>query len=204
MNEQTYPSVLLENAVAQFAKLPGIGRKTAFRLALYVLESDNKFAEDFADAILTLKREVKKCNCCKNISDTDLCSICSNPRRDEHTVCVVETVRELMLIENSAIYNGLYHVLGGVISPMDGVGPSDLEISSLVERVENNDIKEVIFALSTTTEGNTTAYYIARKLAHTGVKISALAQGIAVGDELQYADELTLGRSLENRVPYNI
>lgn len=204
MKDSTYPSLLLENAVNQFARLPGIGRKTAFRLALYVLESDRQFAEDFANAVLTLKNEVKRCRCCKNISDTDLCQICSNPKRDSSIVCVVESVRELMLIENTASFNGLYHVLGGVISPMDGIGPGDLEISSLVQRVEGGGIKEVVFALSTTTEGNTTAYYIARKLAHTGVLLSAVAQGVAVGDELQYADELTLGRSIENRVPYRL
>lgn len=204
MKEQVYPSLLLENAVNQFARLPGIGRKTAFRLALYVLESDKQFAEDFANAILTLKKEVKRCKNCKNISDTEICGICSNARRDNSIVCVVETVRELMLIENTASYSGLYHVLGGVISPMDGIGPGDLEISSLVERVEAGGIKEVIFALSTTAEGNTTAYYIARKLAHTGVAVSAVAQGVAVGDELQYADELTLSRSIENRIPYKL
>lgn len=204
MKEQVYPSLLLENAVNQFARLPGIGRKTAFRLALFVLESDKQFAEDFANAIITLKKEVKKCKVCKNISDTEMCGICSNNRRDNSTICVVESVRELMLIENTASYSGLYHVLGGVISPMDGIGPGDLEISSLVERVEAGGIKEVILALSTTAEGNTTAYYIARKLAHTGIAVSAVAQGVAVGDELQYADELTLSRSIENRIPYKL
>lgn len=204
MKEQSYPSYLLENAVNQFSKLPGIGRKTALRLALHILKSDKQYAEDFANSLLLLKNEVKRCKHCRNISDSDECSICSNPKRDASTICVVESIRELMLIENTNLYGGVYHVLGGVISPMDGISPKDLEIDSLVERVSGGNVKEIIFALSTTMEGDTTAYYIARKIAPYGIRISAVARGVAIGDELQYADEITLGRSIVERVPYKI
>lgn len=199
---QSYPSYLLENAVNQLAKLPGIGKKTALRLALYLLKQDAQDVADFAQAILLLKNEVKYCKVCKNIADTDVCQICSDASRQTDVVCVVETIKEVMLIENTGQFKGLYHVLGGVISPIDGVHPSDLEIESLVERVQVGGVKEVVLALSTTMEGDTTAYYIARKLANAPVVLTTIARGVSVGDELQYADELTLGKSIVNRVPY--
>lgn len=199
---QQYSSVLLEKAVGEFAKLPGIGRKTALRLVLHMLRQPVSEAEAFADAVARLCREVKYCKVCHNISDSDVCEICSQPQRDTTTVCVVETVRDVIAVENTSLYRGLYHVLGGVISPMDGIGPSDLQIDSLVERVKGGGVKEVIFALSPTMEGDTTNYYIYRKLDGTDVKMSVLSRGIAVGDELEYADEATLGRSLVNRMPF--
>lgn len=199
---QQYSSVLLEKAVGEFAKLPGIGRKTALRLVLHMLRQPVSEAEAFADAVARLCREVKYCKVCHNISDSDVCEICSQPQRDATTVCVVETVRDVIAVENTSLYRGLYHVLGGVISPMDGIGPSDLQIDSLVERVMGGGVKEVIFALSPTMEGDTTNYYIYRKLDGTDVKMSVLSRGISVGDELEYADEATLGRSLVNRMPF--
>lgn len=199
---QQYSSVLLEKAVGEFAKLPGIGRKTALRLVLHMLRQPVSEAEAFADAVARLCREVKYCKVCHNISDSDVCEICSQPQRDATTVCVVETVRDVIAVENTSLYRGLYHVLGGVISPMDGIGPSDLQIDSLVERVKGGGVKEVIFALSPTMEGDTTNYYIYRKLDGTDVKMSVLSRGISVGDELEYADEATLGRSLVNRMPF--
>lgn len=201
MNEQ-YPSVLLEKAVGEFAKLPGIGRKTAMRLVLHLLRQESGSVEAFADAIVRLKREAKFCKVCHNISDTETCSICSNPNRDAGTVCVVENIRDVMAVEATQQYHGLYHVLGGVISPIDGIGPGDLQIESLVERVKSGGINEVILALSTTMEGDTTNFYIYRKLEPLGVKLSIIARGIAVGDELEYADEVTLGRSIVNRTPF--
>ena len=194
MNQQ-YPSILLEKAVGEFAKLPGVGRKTAMRLVLHLLRQDTATVEAFGNAIITLKHEVKYCKICHNIS----CCICSNPVRDASTICVVETIRDVMAVEATQQYKGLYHVLGGVISPMDGIGPSDLQIESLVERVKNNEVKEVILALSSTMEGDTTNFYIFRKLADTNVKLSVIARGISIGDELEYTDEVTLGRSIANR-----
>lgn len=202
MNGQ-YPSVLLEKAVSEFAKLPGVGRKTAMRLVLHLLRQDVAAVEAFGSAIITLKREVKYCKVCHNISDTDVCRICSNPQRDASVVCVVENIRDVMAVEATQQFRGLYHVLGGVISPMDGIGPSDLQIDSLVERVQAGGVKEVILALSTTMEGDTTNFYIYRKLEKFGVKLSVIARGISVGDELEYADEVTLGRSIVNRTPFN-
>ena len=201
MNQQ-YPSLLLEKAVEEFAKLPGIGRKTAMRLVLYLLRQDTSSVESFGNAIITLKHEVKYCKVCHNISDTDVCQICSNLSRDMATVCVVENIRDVMAVENTQQYNGLYHVLGGVISPMDGVGPSDLEIESLVTRVQEGMVKEVILALSSTMEGDTTNFYISRKLAPYDVKLTVIARGISIGDELQYTDEVTLGRSIVNRIEF--
>lgn len=201
MNQQ-YPSILLEKAVSEFSKLPGIGRKTAMRLVLHLLRQDNSAVEAFGNAIVTLKREVKYCKVCHNISDTDTCQICSNPSRDTSVVCVVENIRDVMAVEATQQFKGLYHVLGGVISPMDGIGPSDLEIDSLVRRAEEGGIKEVVLALSSTMEGDTTNFYIFRKLAKTDVKMSVIARGISVGDELEYADEVTLGRSIVNRTPF--
>ena len=199
---QPYPSLLLERAVNEFAKLPGIGRKTATRLVLHLLRQDAATAEALAHALTTLKREVKYCHVCHNIADTETCQICANPARDASTVCVVENIRDVMAVEATQQYQGLYHVLGGVISPMDGIGPSDLQIDSLTKRVEAGGVKEVILALSTTMEGDTTNFYIYRKLAPTHVKLSVIARGIAVGDELEYADEATLGRSIANRTPF--
>ncbi len=198
MNRQ-YPSVLLEKAVDEFAKLPGIGRKTAMRLVLHLLRQETKTVESFGQAVITLKREVKYCKVCHNISDTEICGICADPQREVSTVCVVENIRDVMAVEATQQYHGLYHVLGGVISPMDGVGPSDLEIESLVNRVTTGEVAEVILALSTTMEGDTTNFYIYRKLEKTGVKLSVIARGVSVGDELEYADEVTLGRSIVNR-----
>lgn len=200
--EQQYPSQLLEKAVGEFAKLPGIGRKTALRLVLHLLRQDHNMVNGFTTAINKLKEEVKYCKVCHNISDTDVCSICSDPRRDSATVCVVENIQDVLAIENTQQFHGLYHVLGGIISPMDGIGPSDLEISSLIERVEKGDVKEVILALSPTMEGDTTNFYIFRKLASFDVKLSVIARGVSVGDELEYTDEVTLGRSIINRTPF--
>ena len=202
MNEQ-FPSALLERAVGEFAKLPGVGRKTAMRLVLHLLRQEPEAVEAFANAITTLKREAKFCKVCHNISDTETCRICSNPQRDASTVCVVENIRDVMAVEATQQYRGLYHVLGGVISPIDGIGPGDLQIDSLVERVKAGGINEVILALSTTMEGDTTNFYIYRKLEPLGVKLSVIARGIAVGDELEYADEVTLGRSIVNRTPFS-
>ena len=201
MNQQ-YSSTLLENAVNEFAKLPGIGRKTALRLVLHLLKQSEAEVDAFGNAFISLRREIVYCKVCHNISDTEVCHICSNPGRDHHTICVVENIKDVMTIENTQQYRGLYHVLGGIISPMDGVGPGDLEIESLVKRVPDEVIKEVILALSTTMEGDTTNFYIFRKLSPTNVKITTIARGIAIGDELEYADEVTLGRSIVNRVEF--
>ncbi len=197
-----YPSALLEKAVGEFSKLPGIGRKTALRLVLHMLRRSDEEVERFADAVARMKREVMYCKVCHNVSDTDVCPICGDARRDASTVCVVENVQDVMAVENTQQYHGLYHVLGGVISPMDGIGPSDIEIESLVNRVAKGGISEVILALGSTMEGDTTNFYIARKLAFWPVKVSVIARGISVGDELEYADEVTLGRSILNRTPF--
>ena len=202
MIQQQYPSQLLEKAVEEFAKLPGIGRKTALRLVLHLLRQETDSVEHFAEAITRMKHEVKHCRVCHNISDSELCPVCSNPQRDASIICVVENIRDVMAIENTAQYKGLYHVLGGIISPMDGIGPSDIEIESLVSRLAEGGVVEVILALSPTMEGDTTNFYISRKLASFDVRLSVIARGIAVGDELEYADEVTLGRSILNRIPF--
>ena len=186
----------------QLLRLPGVGRKTAMRLVLHLLRQDTAVVEAFGNAIVTLKHEVKYCKVCHNISDTETCRICSNPQRDSSVICVVENIRDVMAVEATQQFRGLYHVLGGVISPMDGIGPGDLEIESLVQRVSAEGIKEVVLALSTTMEGDTTNFYIYRKLEKLGVKLSVIARGISVGDELEYADEVTLGRSIVNRTPF--
>ncbi|MDR1698711.1 MAG: recombination mediator RecR, partial [Prevotellaceae bacterium] len=191
---QQYPSVLLENAVNEFSKLPGIGRKTALRLVLHLLKQDEGDVELFGETVIRLKKEIKHCRVCHNVSDTDICELCANPQRDGATVCVVENIKDVMSIENTQQFRGLYHVLGGIISPMDGVGPADLEIESLVERAQNGAVKEIILALSPTMEGDTTNFYIFRKLAAFELKITTIARGIAIGDELEYVDEVTLGR----------
>lgn len=199
---QQYPSVLLEKAVGEFSKLPGIGRKTALRLVLHLLRQSNETVEQFANAISLMKSNVKYCKVCHNISDTEVCPICSDPRRDASIICVVENIQDVLAVENTQQFHGLYHVLGGIISPMDGVGPSDLEIDSLVARVAEGSVNEVILALSSTMEGDTTNFYISRKLAGYPVKLSVIARGISVGDELEYTDEVTLGRSIVNRTPF--
>lgn len=192
----------MENAVNEFSKLPGIGRKSALRLVLHLLRQETEQVVTFAESLTQLRTEVKHCRICHNISDTETCHICSNPARNPEVICVVENIRDVMSIESTQQFNGLYHVLGGIISPMDGIGPSDLQIDSLIERVASGKIKEVILALSTTMEGDTTNFYIYRKLKDSNVKISTLARGVSIGDELEYTDEITLGRSLVNRVPY--
>ena len=194
-------SQLLDNAVDQFSRLPGVGRKTALRLVLHMLRQDAQFMDDFTGALQKMKKEIKYCKVCHNISDTDVCPICANSHRDATTVCVVENIQDVLAIENTQQYNGLYHVLGGVISPMDGIGPGDIEIDSPVKRVSDGGVNEVIFALASTMEGDTTNFYISKRLQQYDVKLSVIARGISVGDELEYTDEVTLGRSILNRVP---
>ncbi len=198
---EQFPSALLEKAVSEFCKLPGIGRKTSLRLVLHLLRQPVESVNAFADAISYVRNNIKYCTVCHNISDTEVCSICSDTRRDSTIVCVVENVQDVMAVESTQQYHGLYHVLGGVISPMDGISPGDLQIDSLVERVAKGDIKEVIFALSSTMEGDTTNFYLSRLLKKYDVKLSLIARGISVGNELEYADEVTLGRSILNRTP---
>lgn len=202
MNEQ-YPSKLLEKAVNEFSKLPGIGHRTALRLVLHLLKQDTEAVRQFGESIIRLKEEVKYCQVCHNISDTELCDLCANPDRDRTTICVVENIRNVMSIEDTGQFHGLYHVLGGVISPMDGVGPGDIELASLVDRVATGGISEVILALSPTMEGDTTNFYISRRLAPFDIKLTVLARGVNIGDELEYTDEITLGRSIVNRVNFN-
>jgi len=202
MSFQTYPSALLEAAVNEFAKLPGIGRKTALRLVFYLVRQSTSDVEKFGNTLLRLKHEIHYCKECHNISDTDLCSICANQNRDRVIICVVENIKDVMSIENTQQYKGLYHVLGGIISPMEGIGPNDLEIESLIERVSEGGIQEIFLALSPTMEGDTTAYYIYRKLAQYPITITTIARGIAIGNELEYADEITLGRSIVNRTVF--
>lgn len=198
---EQYPSALLEKAVEEFSRFPGIGRKTSLRLVLHLLRQPVERAEAFADAVQRVRKDIKYCRACHNISDTDVCPICSDARRDATTVCVVENVQDVMAVENTQQYDGLYHVLGGVISPMDGIGPSDLQIDSLVKRVAQGEIKEVVLALSSTMEGDTTNFYISRQLKPYPVKLTVIARGISVGNELEYTDEVTLGRSILNRTP---
>ena len=198
-----YSSILLENAVESLSKLPGVGKKTALRLALHLLNSDDVETEQLADSLLKMKHNIMLCERCYNISDTKVCSICSNPRRDENTLCVVADMRDVLAIERTASYNGLYHVLGGVISPIEGISPNDLKIAQLVQRTQKEDIKEIILALPATIEGDTTNFYIFRQLKDFEGKISVISKGIAVGDALEYVDEVTLGRSIQNRIPFN-
>lgn len=198
---QQYPSRLLEKAVEELAHLPGVGRKTGLRFALHLLREKTEDVDTFVETLKALRHDVKYCQRCHNISDTDTCDICANPRRDESTICVVENIQDVMAIENTQQFSGLYHVLGGIISPIDGIGPNDLEIDSLIERVENEGVREVILALASTMEGDTTNFYISRKLKGKAVRVSVIARGISVGDELEYTDEITLGRSILNRTP---
>ena len=201
---QRYPSTLLEHAVNELASLPGIGRKTALRLALCMVRRDPSDTERVSAALLTLRREVKYCKVCHNLCDEEVCSICANPTRDHSLVCVVENIKEVMAIENTGQFRGVYHVLGGIISPMEGIGPNDLEIESLVKRVAEGEVKEVILALSTTMEGDTTNFFLYRKLSPLGVRISVIARGVAIGDEIEYADEVTLGRSIVDRTEFSL
>ncbi len=203
MSYQQFSSSLLENAVSEFSKLPGIGRRTAVRLALHMLKQSENDAEMFGNSVIRLKKEIKYCQVCHNISDDTICEICNKPSREKKTICVVQDIKDVMTIENTQQFNGLYHVLGGLISPMDGVTPDQLEIESLVNRIKEGGVDEVILALSTTMEGDTTNFYIYRKIANLGVKITTIARGIAIGDELEYSDEVTLGRSILNRVEFS-
>ena len=201
--QQQYPSRLLEQAVSEISKLPGIGRKTALRLVLHLLRREVKEVHLLSKSLIDLVDGVKYCHTCHNISDTEECDICANPQRDRSTICVVENIQNVMAIENTGQYRGLYHVLGGVISPMDGIGPNDLELQSLVDRVAGGGIEEIILALNPTMEGDTTNFYIQRKIAGSGVRLSVLARGVSVGDDLEYTDEVTLGRSIINRTILN-
>ena len=200
---RAYPSTLLENAVDELSALPGVGRKTALRLSLYLLRREPEYAERLGTALQALRRDVKYCRTCHNICDTDLCDICADPMRDRSMVCVVENVKDVITVENTAQFHGLYHVLGGIISPIDGIGPADLEIDSLVKRVAEGEVREVVLALSTTMEGDTTNFFIYRKLSAYPVRVTVIARGVSIGDELEYADEVTLGRSILNRVEFN-
>ncbi|TWJ00760.1 DNA replication and repair protein RecR [Mucilaginibacter frigoritolerans] len=197
-----FSSKLLEDAVAEFAKLPGVGQKTALRLVLHLLNQDKSDVEKFSASISKLRNEIQFCEVCLNISDHTICQICASPKRDHSVICVVEDTRDVMAIENTNQYNGVYHVLGGLISPMDGIGPSDLQVDSLVERLKNDEVKEIIFALSATMEGDTTIFYLHKRLKSFDITISTIARGIAFGGELEYVDEITLGRSITTRVPY--
>ena len=201
-NLNNYPSKLLENAVSEFSRLPGIGRKTALRLALHLLRKDVSEVESFGNSMIRMRKEILYCSRCHNISDTELCPICSSPKRDQTLVCVVESIRDVMAIENTGQLNGVYHVLGGIISPMEGIGPEDLTIESLIARVGEGTIQEIVLALPTTIEGDTTNFYLYRKLKDTDIRITTLARGVSIGDELEYTDEVTFGRSIMNRTPY--
>ena len=204
MTFSDYPSKLLENAVNEFASLPGIGKKTAFRLVMHLLRQNETDVELFGESIIKLKKEIKYCKICFNISDNEVCDICSDKSRDKSIICVVENIRDVIAIENTGQFRGMYHVLGGIISPMDGVGPSDLNIDQLEDKVKTGNVEEVILALSTTMEGDTTNYYIYKRLVSYDIKITSLSRGVAVGDELEYTDEITLGRSIVNRTLFNI
>jgi len=196
-----FSSSLLENAVTEFAKLPGIGKKTALRLVLHLIKQDVDEVSNFSHVISSMRSEIKFCSRCHNISDTHICNICSNTSRKQDIICVVENIRDVIAIESTQQFNGLYHVLGGIISPLDGIGPDQLTIDSLVSRLEKEDINEIIFALNANIQGDTTIYYIGKKLKHLPVKITTIARGIAFGGELEYADEMTLAKSISNRIP---
>ncbi len=197
-----YSSLLLENAVSELSRLPGIGKKTALRLALHLLREDGSRTEALTRSLQQLREKIRFCSRCHNISDQDVCGICSNPRRDESMICVVEDIRDVMAIERTASFHGLYHVLGGVINPVEGIAPSDLHIASLSERIMHEQVREVVLALPATIEGDTTAFYIYRLIRNETIKISAIARGVAIGDALEFADEITLGRSIQNRIPF--
>lgn len=202
MSYHEFPSRLLENAVSEFASLPGIGRKTAFRLVMNLLRRDPENIRKFGESIIRLQEEIHYCSICDNISDTEICSICSDEKRDRSIICVVENIQDVMAIENTHQFRGVYHVLGGIISPVDGIGPSDLNIGRLEERAAGGEVKEIIFALSTTMEGDTTNFYLFKKLGKYNLVLTTLARGVAIGDELEYTDEITLGRAINNRSLY--
>ena len=197
-----FPSKIVENAVNHLSSLPGVGKKTALRLVLHLLKRDKLQVEKFGESFLELVNKIKYCDKCYAISDTDICGICNNSKRDNFTICIVEDIRVMMAIENTSQYNGIYHILGGLISPLDGIGPNDIKISELIQRIENEKIQEVILALSTTMEGDTTNYYLFKVLEKYNVKISSIARGIAIGDDIEYADEITLGAAISSRIPY--
>ena len=199
---QTYPSKLLELAVNELAKLPGIGRKTALRMALHLLKRNIADVEALGNSVIKMRNEINYCRECRNISDQELCAICANPKRDRSLICIVEDIRDVMAIENTGQYNGVYHVLGGIISPMNGIGPQELHIEALLNRLSSGDVSEVILALPTTIEGDTTNFYLFRKIAAFNVTLSMIARGVSIGDELEHTDEVTLGRSILNRTPY--
>ena len=198
-----FPSQLVENAVEQLSSLPGIGKKSALRLVLHILKRDKINVEKFGNSFIDLINKISYCSSCYSISDTGICEICNNSKRNKQMICIVEDIRVMMAIENTMQYNGVYHILGGLISPIDGVGPNDIRISELIERIVQNDINEVIFALSTTMEGDTTNYYLYKKLKEYNIKISSIARGIATGDEIEYTDEITLGAAISSRTPYS-
>ena len=202
MSFSEFPSRLLENAVNEFASLPGVGRKTAFRLVMNLLRRDPDEVQRFGESIINLHAGIHYCKICNNISDTEICNLCNDESRDKSVICVVESIQDVMAIENTRQYKGQYHVLGGIISPIDGIGPSDLKIDSLEEKVLNGGLKEIIFALSTTMEGDTTNYYLFKRLSRYNINLTTLARGVAIGDELEYTDEITLGRAINNRNPY--
>jgi recombination protein RecR len=203
MSFSEFPSRLLEDAVNEFASLPGVGRKTAFRLVMNLLRRDKEEVRRFGESIMRLHGEIHYCSVCNNISDNEICNICNDDKREKGIICVVESIQDVMAIENTRQFKGLYHVLGGIISPIDGIGPSDLKIDSLEEKVKKGDVNEVILALSTTMEGDTTNYYLFKRLNKYNTPITTLARGVAIGDELEYTDEITLGRAINNRNPYN-
>jgi len=203
MTPSSYPSRLLESAVNEFAKLPGIGKKTALRLVLHLLKQEKEVVFKFSDTLHHMRAEIVYCSSCHNISDSEVCNICADPNRDHSLICVVESIRDVMAIESTQQFAGIYHVLGGVISPMDGIGPDDLTIGPLEDKIKAGAVKEVIFALSTTMEGDTTNYYLFKRLKEFEVEVSTIARGVAIGDDLEYTDELTLGRSILNRLPFN-
>ncbi len=202
MSFTEFPSKLLENAVNEFASLPGIGRKTAFRLVMNLLRRDASEVKKFGESIIKLHEEIHYCRICNNISDTEICNICNDVKRERTVICVVENIQDVMAIENTRQFRGLYHVLGGIISPIDGIGPADLKIDNLEDKVQNGGINEIILALSTTMEGDTTNYYLYKRLSKYDIRITTLARGVAIGDELEYTDEITLGRAINNRNPY--
>ncbi len=201
MNE--YSSKLLENAVSELSRLPGIGKKSALRLALYILREEKAFAHNLSSSIVKLREDIVFCRRCNNISDNEFCDICSNHKRDENVICVIENTQDVIAVENTAQFNGLYHVLGGIISPIDGIGPNDLSISKLIERINTENIREVILALPATVEGDTTAYYIYKLVKEFDIEVTTIAKGVAIGEDLEYADEITLGRSIKNRLPFD-
>ena len=198
-----YSSKLLESAVSELSRLPGIGKKTALRLALHILKEDEVYADNLGNSIISMRNEIKFCSTCNNISDSNTCDICANTKRDENTICVVEDIRDVLAIEKTSQFNGLYHVLGGIINPIEGIGPNDINVAHLIKRVNQEEINEIILALPATVEGDTTNYYIYKLVKTFNIKVTSIARGVAIGDELEYTDEITLGRSIINRLPFS-